>query len=338
MTKVALSVVVLLALVALAGNWYIGQDLPADTPVDSVSRIDSEVSSPDSIIENASPFVVISPGSEPTNSQPDIAERSPVVDPELPVTTASLSRSELPAWDSALSESQLSELVAALNADPALLQQLIDEFRQETDPARKKKLAMVLGETGGEQATLVASELIFSGDSEARTLGMDLLQDIQPGNAQARDIASNMLATEIEPAVLIDAMTALSRPGDVDSDSRAYLSDQLAWLTTHEDDGVRSISLDILSRWSEDGRYTDTLVAGLNDESEYVRKAAAYSLVGHENSSAAVVDSLFTIVRKASERRNVKRAAILALKSMPLSALQRSELDALELKLNTVPR
>ena len=214
----------------------------------------------------------------------------------------------------------------------------MDEFRQETDPARKQWLASVLGEVGDEQVTLLASELIFSGDVASRSLGMSLLQDIQPGNAQARDIVSSMLATEVEPDVLVDALTALARPGDVDNQSRAYLSDQVAWLTTHQDDTVRGISLDILSRWSDDARYTDVLLAGMDDTSERVRTAAAYALVRHEDQSPAVVARLFATLAAADETTRVKRAAVLALKSMPLTPAQQAELQILEKQLNTVQR
>jgi len=285
----------------------------------------------------SSPFGVVDTAPEPLHDPTDSIDPAGTVGTTQPAIALS-NDTMITAWDSPLSDADLASLVARLKADPVLFLQLVDEFRQETDPARKKQLASVLGEVGGEQVTLLASELIFSGDSAARTLGMDLLQDVQPGNAQARDIVSGMLATEVDADVLVESLTALSLPGDVDSDSRAYLSDQIAWLTTHTDDGVRSISLDLLSRWSEDGRYTNTLLSGLDDDSEYVRTSAAYALAGHEDSSQAVIEGLLRSLRNASETTRVKRAAIQALRSMPLSPDQRLEVDALERVLNTRPR
>lgn len=333
MKAMTLSAFVVLGAVVAVGFWLARQDVGPDAAAQRDKKLDSTASLAESSAESDSPFGVIDNEALTPDSNVNVATTEPVV--ALDETST---HSDLPSWDSTLSEAQLKDLVARLRADPALFQQLIDEFRQESDPQRKLRLAMVLGEVGGEQATLLASELIFSGDSDERTLGMDLLQDIQPGNAQARDIVSGMLATEVEPDVLIDAMTALSRPGDVDNDSRAFLSDQLAWLTTHQDDGVRSISLDILSRWSDDGRYTDTLLAGLDDDSEYVRGSAAYALAGHEDDSSAVIDRLFSTIRRAGESPSVIRAAILALRSMPLTSAQLAELDAIELRLNTVRR
>lgn len=337
MKAIALSTVVVLSVVVTVGAWYAWKGEAPGIPTELDSEDDSTSLIVDSGIEVDSPFGVID--NDISNSDSSVDNTGGVSQPARESVSKTSDESvETPAWGSSLSEAQLKDVVARLNANPALLQQLIDEFRQETDPQRKQQLSIVLGAVGGEQATLLASELIFSGDSDERTLGMDLLQTIQPGNAQARDIVSGMLATEVEPGVLIDAMTALSRPGDVDTDSRAFLSDQLAWLTTHDDDGVRSISLDILSRWSDDGRYTETLLTGLGDSSEYVRGSAAYALAGHEDKSSAVIDRLFDTVRKAGETESVKRAAILALRSMPLSANQIAELDALELRLNTVRR
>ena len=104
---------------------------------------------------------------------------------------------------STLSDDELLQLIDALRGDSALLQQLIDEFRQETNVERRIALSRLLGEVGGDDVTLTASELIYSGDVESRRLGLELLQQIQPGNANARDIASSLLATEIEPTILV---------------------------------------------------------------------------------------------------------------------------------------
>lgn len=300
------------------------------------------VSSPTSQVQDHSdsPFAVREGDGDASENSDELASSRQDAVPanEIPVQANPDVNVDVTALQPPLSEEELGLLVQHLKDNPALLQQLMDEFRQETNPERKQWLAGVLGEVGDEQVTLLASELIFSGDAASRSLGMSLLQDIQPGNAQARDIVSSMLATEIEPDVLVDALTALARPGDVDAQSRANLSDQVAWLTTHQDDTVRGISLDILSRWSDDARYTDVLLAGMDDASERVRTAAAYALVSHEDQSAAVVDRLFATVASADETTGVKRAAIRALNSMALTSAQQAELEVLEGRLNTVRR
>lgn len=290
----------------------------------------------DDVVANGSPFAV-----EPVTvtNQPRIAIPLPPED-----TVLQLPDRQLPVLDvtqigqAPMSDADFESVVARLKSDPALRRQLIDEFRQEQDPQRLALLARLLGEAGGAAITQLASELIFSGNETSRLLGLQLLRHVQPGNAQARDMASGLLATEVDPGVLMSTLTALAIPGTVDENSRAVLSDQVALLTSHDDAGVRGVSLDILSRWSTDGRDTPVLINGLLDPEPRVRESAAYALVDHEDQNGAVVESLFTVVRNVDELRATRSAAVMALNSFSLSQAQRDELQNLKRDLNTVRR
>ncbi len=304
---------------------------PAVSGADVVST-----SSGNGVVANGSPFAVepAAPTSQSTVARPLAADHTAdlALDPELPFLDVSqLARAPM-------SDADYESLVARLQSDPALLQQLIDEFRQEQAPERLALLARLLGETGGAAVTQIASELIFSGDEASRELGLQLLRQVQPGNAQARDMASSLLATEVEPRVLVSTLTALASPGTVDEDSRALLSDQVALLASHADAGVRGVSLDILSRWSTDGRDTPVLINGLLDPEPRVRESAAYALVGHEDDNGAIVESLFSVLRNPDEHRATRNATVLALRSFSLNDAQRDELQGLERDLNTVRR
>ena len=328
----ALAIAVVLAGV---GYWYSISKMPATQEADANDSEKGEITAaPSERNDNVkSPFVVNN-----TKDSTSTADVVPDNTKDEGATERSADRKLPPDWGAELSDEEFNNLVAVLKADASLFQQLIDDFRQETDSARKQRLAILLGAVGGDEITGLASELIFSGDSESRALGLQLLQDVQPGNAQARDIVSGLLSTEVQPEILKDALSVIAKPGVADAQSRATMSDQVALLTKHEDDGVRSISLDILSRWSQDGRYTDTFLAGLDDQSEYVRASAAYSLANHEDPSPVAIERLFGLVRDAEELKTVKRAAVLALRSMPLAESQLVELAALEKQMNTKPR
>jgi HEAT repeat protein len=169
-------------------------------------------------------------------------------------------------------------------------------------------------------------------------VGLALLQVIQPGNPEARDIVLGLLSTEVAPEALVDALTSLARPGSVDTSSRASMAEQVALLTSHVDSRVRGISLEILSRWSIDGRDTGILLGGLADSESRVREAAAFALVNHEVTSPAVIYSLLQVVQSETEGAETRRAAILALRSMPLSAEQLQQVDDAERRLDTVIR
>lgn len=255
------------------------------------------------------------------------------VDADLlePIDVSSLARQ-------ALDDVEFLRLAERFRNDPVLLQQLIDEFRQEIDPTRQASLSRLLGEIGGPEVTLTASELVYSGDPVSRRIGLELLQAVQPGNAEARDIAFTLLATEVEPAVLVDTLTTLARPGTVDDGTRQFLSDQVAFLAGHESEKVRSVSLSILSRWSKDGQYTDVIRGGLTDEAPVVRESAAYALVGHNNVTQNLVDSLMSVATNRQEDERARRGAVLALKGMPISDIELQRVNEAELDMDTIRR
>ncbi|MGQ7847809.1 hypothetical protein ACUNV4_25165 [Granulosicoccus sp. 3-233] len=263
-------------------------------------------------------------------SKPDDA-RERDVESVLPGAGITLDVSRLAG--TVIGDEDFDATVALLRADPALLQRLIDEFRQEQDPDRRHRLMKLLGHAGGADVTLLASELVYSGDDASRELGLQMLQRAQPGSAEVQQIASELLATEIEPRVLVNTLATLARPGTVNTENQALLADQVAVMASHPDDGVRGISLDILSRLSTDGRDTPVLLAGLTDASERVREAAAYALVGHEEDSVAVRSSLWQMLRDSGQGFSPRSAAILALRSLTLSEEEQGELELIERQL-----
>ena len=109
-------------------------------------------------------------------------------------------------------------------------------------------------------------------------------------------------------------------------------------MADHEDASVRSISLDILSRWSTDGKYTEVLRNGLTDQESVVREAAGYALVGHEQVNQDLIDSLLAVATNSTENKRARRAAVLALSGMPISAVARSQVTAAQRELNRVQR
>ncbi len=334
-------------LAVLLGIWlYQGSDDAA------VTDSNADTASQESLLDNASsssevaesPFSIKDPvpvaddvlgeiasGSNEQASQTPVLNETPDNVTSQPVDISALGRS-------ALGDQEFLAFAEHFRNDPAQLQQLIDEFRQETDPTRKAALSKLLGEIGGADVTLAASELVFSGDPESRRIGLELLQAVQPGNAEARNIASTLLATEVEPGVLVDTLTTLARPGTVDDGTRQYLSDQIAFLADHDSEKVRSVSLNILSRWNKNGQYTEVIRGGLTDDAAVVRESAAYALVGHKNVNQTLIDSLLSVAINDQELEQARRGAVLALKGMPITDFERQQVMDAELDMDTVRR
>ena len=236
---------------------------------------------------------------------------------------------------SGISDADFKSLTERLNADPEFLQAIINEFRLETDTARLRRLAQLLGDVNVPEVTALASELIFSGDPATRKVGLELLKYIQPGNSEAQALVSGLLATEYEADVLVDTLTALAVPGTVDDETRVGMSEQVALLAAHPDASVRRSSIDILSRWTNDPAHTPIIVNGLQDEDRFVRQTSAYALVGHEDQSYEVIQSLMSVAADTNEVVRVRRGSILALKGMAIDDATRQRVAAIELQLNT---
>ena len=236
---------------------------------------------------------------------------------------------------SGISDADFKSLTERLNADPEFLQAIINEFRLETDTARLRRLAQLLGDVNVPEVTALASEPIFSGDPATRKVGLELLKYIQPGNSEAQALVSGLLATEYEADVLVDTLTALAVPGTVDDETRVGMSEQVALLAAHPDASVRRSSIDILSRWTNDPAHTPIIVNGLQDEDRFVRQTSAYALVGHEDQSYEVIQSLMSVAADTNEVVRVRRGSILALKGMAIDDATRQRVAAIELQLNT---
>lgn len=236
-----------------------------------------------------------------------------------------------------LSDDDFEALVARLRRDPALLSALIDEARSETDAARLNRLLRVLGEVDDPAVVALATEFVYSGDADLRTLGLDLMKRVRPGDPDVLASVSGILSTEVDGDVLVPALTALARPGNTDLGTRASLASQVAILTTHVDPAVRSTSITILSRWSNDATYTPQLISALDDREPVVRRAAAFAFVGRTDASPVVRQRLMQVASDTGGANAPRRGAILALKGMPLSDAEREEVLAIERQMDTRP-
>ena len=312
-------------------------------PTDTPDRSDKAVSSALNTVTSGSPFALVPDSADTADVDTAAMGVTPEADSQRPAADTVEAAQQTPVDVSQLARTASSDedfdaLVGRLRADPALLRQLIDEFRQEQDPQRRDRLMKLLGYAGGADVTLLASELVYSGDEQSRELGLQMLQRAQPGSAEVQQIASELLATEIEPDVLVDTLTILARPGTANTENRTLVADQVALMTSHADAAVRGISLDILSRLSTDGRDTPVLLGALTDSNARVRESAAYALVEHENDTALVRSSLLQLANRQDEPKATRNAALLALRSLTLTQEERDALVAIEQQLNTVVR
>ena len=215
-----------------------------------------------------------------------------------------------------LSDEDMLALIRRLRNDPVLLSDLLNELRAETDPARLKRLAALLGDSGHADVLPVAEELIYSSNPDTREAGLDLLSRVAPKNPEAYDIANAILGSEADADVLVSTMNVLALPRNATPESRATSITQVMPLANHESAAVRRHSVSILVRLTNDQSLSPVLSNALHDPDPAVREAAVYAYATYPYQTAEAVQRLVDLVADPNEERGVRNGAILALNNM----------------------
>jgi len=102
----------------------------------------------------------------------------------------------------------------------------------------------------------------------------------------------------------------------------------------HDEASVRRASFSTLARWSTDPSITPTLLQGLTDSDQSVRKSTAYGLIGYAHADASVVAALFQTAEDFNEHHRTRRGAVQALKGMDLDESMQERLKIAEASIN----
>lgn len=335
------SLLTLLPIAALAIGWYVVQskntatDNPSgnitssssdhSTPATSASQTTAE-ENPFKAEEDPATVIVESINNDSSiNSDPSKTDNSNELTADSPATTTASDIETASVAIEPLSDAEFIRLAGLLQNDKQLRLSLLEEFRNNNDPVRAKKLAALLGPYDDTEILEVASELAYSGDTQSRIAGLDLLSRIQPRSNEARDIAIGLLGAGDNTEILVATMNVLATPPPNASDSqRQNLNDNLNNLSRHYDSKVRSHSISLLARWDKNSSVArDAFSRGLTDKDPAVRSSATFAINNINNPDAAMVTGLLSIAENTNEKRTTRYAALRALKNMPLTGTQK---------------
>ncbi len=273
----------------------------------------------------------------PSNTLADTSAdtQSPVNTPEIVSSQNPLSEyiDFTTLGDNPLSDDELKRLADALANDPALREQLLAEFRANTDPERVRVLVWLIGQFGEEQATQIGGELIFSGDPVSQQAGLTLLGELQPRVDAAREMVASLVMIEPNTEVLVSALDALARPGELPQGSQEQLTNRFVELSTHDDTRMRARAVALLGRWSADANVTGTLVDSTRDTQADVRRNAVYALAQLSSRTTATRDALLAVIQNSDEVAETRQGAINAIKKYSLDSDQQAIVDDINVEL-----
>lgn len=313
-------------------------DLIDDNIVSGSAIAPAESSSPlveTSVATSEIPVVV---STQATTKEPSSQSES--------VVTVESAKTDSPAIDSAsddsgLSQDELTEIGTAAYSDgefellkqlireqPIVLQQLLEEFRANTDPDRAGRLAELLGQFDDQSITDIGAEMAFSGELMSQKAGLELLGRQQSRSPAARAAVTQLLEVESNAEVLVPALNAIAKSSRVDVGEQQHILDQLSHLSAHDDPKVRSHSIALIKSWSRDVNMNAVLLQGLQDTNVRVRESAAFALVRTQYPTEDVKLSLLSRLEDLDEKKSIREAAFNALRRMKLTYDEQTRLDA----------
>jgi HEAT repeat protein len=233
-------------------------------------------------------------------------------------------------------ETELQEKLRDMaQADPAALRNLMHRYDSERDPQAREMLKAVLSAIPNPEVLAFSTRLASSSNPAQREDGFELLKQMSASSPEVRNLVLQALATEQAPAVLSQAVAALT-PTVVASSEAENIIAQLNNLAQHSDPAVRSQSILQLGQWDKSPHVESRLHQALGDQAPEVRQAAVIALSESGMRSDMTKAALMNIVRNASESAAIKDSALHALERYALDKKEhalyirtRMELDKL---------
>jgi len=299
---------------------------PSARPADSTSTASNPFGVEQSSDENAQQVIPsetdVLPSAEVQDSDA-IVNESFIDTSELTVGGIKVSELGIARWQS---DAQFEALVADIDANPELLDALLAQYRQTSDPMQLKQLTQLLGRFDSGEVAATAGEVARYGNPENRLAALDLLRQVHPANPEARDVIIEIVETDQDPTVLTRALNAISAPTEVSYEHRQSILAAADNLTIHADPAVRAHSYGIIVGWTDNEQSTPLILGGLDDPDPIVRRKVTSSLLNYRYNDGTVKTALIQVASNGIENKRTRLNALQALGRMSLTEAERSQL------------
>ena len=217
-------------------------------------------------------------------------------------------------------EDQLRKL---LQEQPYYLKRIISLYEKEPSAQIKEIIRNLLSGIRSPEVFTLSRQLASSTDSEQRIAGLVMLRNLDIYPQEERLLISLSLTNEQEPAVILQALSALKPPApaasdapassaavdNIDAKSRPAIINQLQSLTHNTDPAVRSQSVLQLASWDKSQSGLSYFSAALNDPAASVRQTAIFALAQSGSNADVVKQLLNNVINNASENAQIKASA-----------------------------
>lgn len=204
------------------------------------------------------------------------------------------------------------DLRATLQANPALMRDVVKRYEAESDPRQRAVLKAVLSTINDSAVFDLSRRLATSSDPQKRREGLQIMRELSAGTADMRAAVKQVLAAEQVPGVLVEALRALKQ-GPADVAEAQEVAGYLLRLSRHPDAAVRSESVFRLGQWTNSAEAGAILAQALTDQTASVRQAAVLAITQSQLRPPDAKGSLYNIANNPNEGRNLRMTALQAL-------------------------
>ncbi|MDC8011222.1 hypothetical protein [Tahibacter soli] len=212
----------------------------------------------------------------------------------------------------------LENLQNRARTDPEYLASLLARLSTETELDARGALLAILAGAPNAQLLAYARAQLDGADAQARRNGLDLLKMFPMNDADARDLVTQRLERESDPAALKSLIEALT-PSLVAEEDAAPVIARLADLSRHADADVRAQAVLQYAQWDNATNTEVALHRALNDPALAVRRAAIAGAIGSSAQSARMKLALIDIATDPAYDDADRASALFALQRYPLN-------------------
>lgn len=204
------------------------------------------------------------------------------------------------------------------SADPAFLQNLLQRYRNETDPAARGELLSLLNAVSGEDVLRFALSLTAGTRAQDEHAGLELLRAYSMDRAEVRQTVLAKLA-QGGGSERMTGLVSMLTPATMPSEDAAPVVAELAALARHADPALRAQAVLQLAQWDDSEQTEDLLHRAILDASPQVRANAIAGVQGSRLRSERLKEALLDIAADPASRAADRGAAAFALQDFRLN-------------------
>ncbi len=202
--------------------------------------------------------------------------------------------------------------------NPPILDELLQRYQQENDPAMQEFLSTVLSDLRTPEVLALASDMAQGQSTEKQKSGFTLLSSLAMPLPEIRQLVMNTLQNSQDAELQSHAVSALTLDVVAPAE-RQGIEKQLDVLFSSDHPQLRAQSIIKIAEWQQGEHVINHINTALADESALVKLAAMTAISDNKLNDASIKALLLTLAEDKNEPDIIKAKAVNTLQRYSLN-------------------